>query len=525
MKLIDSSATHARPVIREKSCEILVVGAGLSGIGTAIKLKEAGFDDFIIVERAGSLGGTWRDNSYPGVTVDIPTIYYSFSFEQSAEWTTFYAPQSELLGYCHRLADKYQVEDHVVYDTLVEQSRYDGTRNEWVTQTASGVVYRSRFLITATGLFAVPRLPDIPGLKSFAGKTMHSKAWDHGYDFGGKQVAVIGTGATGVQIIPELAEVAGKLYVFQRTPTWVFPKPDKPIGPKMRWAMRHIPGFQPLLRLLSFAAIDMPLFGILGNFQRYGWLARRMRGLCIRHIARSVSDPALRAKLTPTFDFGCRRPTFSNKFYSAFERPNVELVTDRIQQVDEHAVVTVDGTERPIDVLVCATGFHVFEKDTNPAFPVYGTAGESLSEVWARGGHEAFKGSAVPGFPNFFLIYGPYSVSSLSFIRMIENAVLHILRVLKEARRLGASRVEVTSEAMEQDMSWVYARNSRRIWESGNCVGAGPPRANLKANPSIRSTNSFAAWKDQRFFPLSHYRFDRAPVVAFAADESRAVAE
>jgi cation diffusion facilitator CzcD-associated flavoprotein CzcO len=490
-------------------CEFLIVGAGLSGMATAIYLQKSGFRDVLLLERSHTLGGTWRDNTYPGCEVDLPTAYYSFSFEPLFDWSTFYAPQSELLSYCEMVATKYGLNDKIRCDCLVTACRYDAEFNIWITELADGRRLVSRHLTVATGLFSTPNLPDIEGVEDFRGRVFHSTAWDHSYDFKGKTAAVIGNGATGVQIIPELAEVVDRLDVYQRTPTWVLPKPDKPLSRRMKWALKHVPGFAYLLRQLAFLFIDIPLYGILTDYPRFRWLAKRLERMCVDHVRRELPDPEMQAKMIPTFDFGCRRPTWSHKFYKAFLRPNVDLVTDRIARITQDSIVTNDGRERKVDAIVLATGFRRGERHTQPTIPIYGKGGVELEDYWEANGRQAFKGVSVTGFPNFFLTFGPYSVVSLSFIRMMEASAFHIARVMRAARTRGADLVEVTPQAQARDHELMTRLSAQNIFLHGNCEGALPADTLKAPRGGLRPRNSFMSWLEQRTFSLSSYVFAR----------------
>jgi len=490
-------------------CEFLIVGAGLSGLAVAVYLQKSGFDDVILLDRSHSLGGTWRDNTYLGCTVDLPTIYYSFSFEPLFDWSTFYAPQSELFSYCKMIAAKYRLNEKIRCDSVVTACRYDADANVWITELADGRRFVSRYVTVATGLFSTPNLPDIEGIARFRGKVFHSTAWDHTYDFKGKTAAVIGNGATGVQIIPEVAELVDRLDVYQRTPTWVLPKPDKPLSPRMKWALKHIPGFAYALRQLAFLVIDIPLYGILTDHPRFRWLAKRLERMCVEHVRRELPDPDMQAKMIPAFDFGCRRPTWSNKFYKAFRRPNVDLIADRIARITEDSVITADGRERKVDAIILATGFRRGERHTQPTIPVFGKSGEELEDYWETHGRQAFKGVSITGFPNFFLTFGPYSVVSLSFIRMMEAAAFHIARVMRAARARGANCVEVTPEAQARDQELMTRLSARNIFLHGNCVGALPADTLKAPRGGLRPRNSLASWLEQHTFSLSSYLFAR----------------
>jgi cation diffusion facilitator CzcD-associated flavoprotein CzcO len=492
--------------LAELDCEILIVGAGLSGIGAAIQLKKSGFTNMVILEKSTEVGGTWRDNTYPGLTVDVPTIYYSFSFEQNSEWSSFYARQIELFDYCRGCTDKHGIRRYIRFGKAVAKSEYDEAKNHWTTHLEDGESYTSKYLVSGTGLLSVPRWPDIEGISTFAGRKMHTTEWDRDCSFAGKRVGFIGTGATGVQVIPELAPEVAQLDVYQRTPTWILPKPDKPIGRRLRWALRHIPGFQHLFRLAMIAAVDIPLWSVLSDTHRVKWLQSYLRRMAERKLREEVPDPDLRERLAPKFAFGCRRPTFSNKYFPTFNRKNVDLITTPIQRITANSIVTADGRERDIDILVCATGFRAFHSDTVPTFPVYGRGGRELTDFWAKEKYQTFKGVTVANYPNYFMIFGPYSISSLSYISMIETSVRHMIRVLKEARRREANYVEVKTEAQAKYVDRIFRRVGLTIWTSSDCTGSGSLEPGA-ANPALSPNNYFTAWLDSHVFRLSNYSY------------------
>ena len=305
--------------------EIVVIGAGFSGIGAAIKLQQARLDNFVILEQAADLGGTWRDNTYPGVAVDITSLTYSFSFAQNPGWSRLFAPGDEIRRYADRCADDYGLRDHMRFNTRVHQATFDEAENIWRIESSTGTI-TARYIITACGGLTQPKAPDVDGLDRFEGKVMHTARWDHDYDVKGKRVAVIGTGASAVQVIPAIAPEVGTLHVFQRTPPWVLPKPDREIPRWMSWLFRTIPATQTGLRMLTSALTELVLVTGLIHHRQLPIVVRRIEALCTRHLQRQVSDPELRDKLTPRYAFGCKRPCFSSDYFPALTRDNVELV-------------------------------------------------------------------------------------------------------------------------------------------------------------------------------------------------------
>lgn len=494
--------------------EILVVGAGPSGVCLAIQLKRNGFDDFIVLEKAGDVGGTWRDHVYPGLTVDVPTVYYSYSFELNPDWSNFYAPRKELYAYFRHCAEKYGVLPHMRFNKTVADSEYDAARNCWVTHLGGGEVMTSRYLISATGFLNIPKLPEIKGIETFAGKLLHTSDWDNSHDMSGERVGFIGTGATGIQLIPEVAQKVAHLDVYQRTPMWLLPKLDFSPSPGLKSALKNIPGFYRALRLFTAGLMEYFFFRIFTDFNQLKWLVDIVEKQCIKHLHRQVPDPMLRERLTPNYSYCCKRPSFSNTFYPTFNRSNVELITTPIREVTSNSVITEDGTERKIDTLICATGYQVFEKDSCPTFPVYGKDRLKLSDYWDKERYQAFRGVAVSNFPNYLMIFGPYSVCHTSYIGMTETSVHHVIRVLKAARRRQANYIEIKSEAQAADFKWVLSRRDKSVWSQGrNCLGSHSYYYDRHGdNPLFRPSNAVTAWFDSHFFNIDNYTFNRLPV-------------
>lgn len=374
----------------------LIIGAGFSGIGAAIKLDKAGLPDYRVIEAGDGVGGTWHWNTYPGIAVDIPSFSYQFSFEQSRHWSRTYAPGRELKAYAEHCADKYGIRSRIRFNTKVLAAEFDDEPRLWRVHTDPGGTVTARFLISACGVLTVPNLPDIDGVDSFGGITMHTARWDHGQDLSGKRVAVIGTGASAVQVIPEIAPIVKSLTVFQRTPIWCFPKLDVPLPAPARWAMR-IPGGKSVQRLLSQAYVEVT-FPISAHYFTVLPLAKRMATLGKSYLRQQVRDPEVREKLTPKYAVGCKRPGFHNGYLATFNRDNVRLVTEPIDKITPDAVATTDGEHHRIDVLILATGFKVMDPDNVPTFAVTGPGGRSLSRFWDEHRLQAYEGVSVPGF-------------------------------------------------------------------------------------------------------------------------------
>ena len=329
--------------------DTVIIGAGFSGIGTAILLDKAGMGDYLLIEAADGCGGTWHWNTYPGIAVDIPSFSYQFSFEQSADWTRTYARGRELKAYAEHCVDKYGLRPKIRFNTKVLSAVFDDESDLWTIKTASGETVTARFLVNAGGVLTTPQLPDIDGVDSFAGATMHTARWDHGLDLTGKRVAIIGTGASAVQVIPEIAPIVEHLTVFQRTPIWCFPKADVPVAPAARLAMR-LPGGKAVQRLLSQAYVELT-FPLAAQYFTVNPMAKRAPEFGKAYLRTQVKDPVVRDKLTPRYAVGCKRPGFHNTYLSTFNRDNVSLVTEPIEKITGSGVATVDGESHDAEVL------------------------------------------------------------------------------------------------------------------------------------------------------------------------------
>jgi cation diffusion facilitator CzcD-associated flavoprotein CzcO len=485
--------------------EAVVIGAGFSGIGAAIKLGDAGIDDYLVVEEGDGVGGAWHWNTYPGVAVDIPSFSYQFSFEKRGDWSRVYAPGEELKAYAERCVNKYGVRPRLRLNTRVTAARFDEQAHRWRLETDGGDEITARFVITAQGALSQPQLPEIEGRHEFQGVIMHSARWDHSHDVSGKRVGVIGTGCSAVQIIPQVAPAVARLTVFQRTPIWCLPKPDRPLNARERWMLEHIPGAKLATRLLSqlFVEINFPLAA-----QFYGILPLAERGEAIGRafLHKQVKDPVVRDKLTPRYGLGCKRPGFSNDYLPTFNRNNVYLETTPIERITPAGVRNVDGTEHELDVLVLATGFKVFEA----GFPVYGAGGVELTAWWSANRIQAYEGVSVPEFPNFFHIIGPYAFNGASFFLLIETQMRHIARVLKRARQTGATRVEVRPEANERYWRSMLARRPNQIFFRDTCSLANSYYFDEHGDVPFRpSASAETIWHSMRF-KLDDYRFEVA---------------
>lgn len=486
----------------------VIVGAGFGGMGAAIQLGRLGIDSILILDRADDLGGTWHVNTYPGLAVDIASVSYSYSFEPNPNWSRLYAPGRELKAYAQHVAEKYRLRRYMRFNTSVEKVAYDESGKFWTVFPAGGKPLTARLLILATGFLSQPKKPDIPGVDSFAGKLIHTAAWDHDYDLTGKRAAMIGTGASAVQVLPKMVSRVQHMDVYQRTPIWVLPKSNPRFPPWMQKVFAKVPFIQRIFRFISDTILELVMVtGVLHNRQ-FPFLTRSMETTCRKFLATQVQDPELRRKLTPGYSFGCKRPTFSNHYYSTFTLPKVELVTDSIARIEPDAIVTVDGRRRQIDTLILATGFNLWQKGNFPAFDVFGRNGVELGDWWNRNHYQSYEGITVPGFPNLFNIHSPYAYSGFCYFNTIENQMSHMARCIGEMQRQKARVFEVTSQAKDGYMATMKKRSADTVFSSGNCATANSYYFNQHGEATLlRLSSTWRAARQARRFPLVHYSF------------------
>jgi cyclohexanone monooxygenase len=485
--------------------DTVIVGAGFSGIGTAILLDKAGMGDYLLIEAADACGGTWHWNTYPGIAVDIPSFSYQFSFEQSAEWTRTYAPGRELKAYAEHCVDEYGLRSRIRFNTKVLSAAFDDDADFWLIQTDSGDTVTARFLVNAGGVLTTPQLPDIDGVDSFAGLTMHTARWDHTQALTGKRVAIIGTGASAVQVIPEIAPIVERLTVFQRTPIWCFPKADLPLSPFARRAMR-LPGGKVVQRLLSQAYVELT-FPLAAQYFTVNPMAKRAPKLGKAYLRKEVRDPAVRDKLTPRYAVGCKRPGFHNTYLSTFNRDNVSLVTEPIEKITRGGVTTTDGEVHDAEVLILATGFKVLDPDGVLTYSVTGRQGHTLSQYWTDHRLQAYEGVSIPGFPNFFTVFGPYGYVGSSYFALIESQSHHIVRCLEHAQRRDATRVEVTQEANDRYFAEMMRKRHRQIFWQDSCSLANSYYFDRNGDVPLRPATTLEAYWRSRRYPMSDYEF------------------
>jgi cation diffusion facilitator CzcD-associated flavoprotein CzcO len=408
--------------------------AGFGGIGAAIQLRRLGYQNFVVLEREDDLGGTWHVNRYPGLAVDIPSTTYSYWFEPNPDWSRLFAPGAELKKYADNVADKYDVRRHMRFNADVESARWDEDSQTWYVALAGGETLTSQFLITATGFLSQPHTPDIT---AFAGRSIHTTEWDDGYDFDGRRVGLIGTGATAVQLVPELAKRVAEMTVYQRTPIYVVPKLDFPIGGPLRRLFGRVPLLHRGFRWVTDNVLELMLVSAVLHYRQFRRLNIAAADLSKLHRFASVRDKELRRKLTPDYDFGCKRPTFSNTYYRAFTKPQVHLETTGIERVEADGIVTSDGHKTQIDTLVLATGFDLWDANF-PAIEVIGRADRNLGKWWRENRFQAYQGVSIPYFPNYLNMAGPYAYSGLSYFDTVEREMRHMDRLFREVQRRDA---------------------------------------------------------------------------------------
>ena len=458
-----SSSAANNGVPADTSVEVLIVGAGFSGLGMAIKLLEAGITSFLVIEKADDIGGTWYANRYPGCACDIPSHLYSFSFDRNPAWSRMYAGRQEIQDYIKACEQRYGLKPYIRLNTEMREACWDQAASLWRVTTANGESIQARILISAVGALHIPRFPEIKGLKNFKGAAFHSTWWNSSVSLEGKRVGVIGTGASAIQFVPEIAPVVDRLFVFQRTPPWIVPKTDFPISKRWQNNFRQMPFLSWLFRKALFCFYDVRVSGFLQD----GWLRKRAKKIALDHLQEQVADPWLRARLTPNYAFGCKRVLISNDFYPALQRPNVDLITDRITEVREHSIISEGGTERPVDVLIYGTGFRATEPLENVR--IVGRDGLTIHDAWKER-ISAFLGVTVSGFPNFFILLGPNTgLGHNSVVLMSEAQIGYVMGCLNLMRRQGRHVMEVKPAIQKRFVDELQQRLADTAWQSGGC--------------------------------------------------------
>ncbi|HZE38440.1 MAG TPA: NAD(P)/FAD-dependent oxidoreductase [Stackebrandtia sp.] len=441
---------------------VLIVGAGFSGLAVAIGLRRAGIDDFAILEKADDLGGTWRENTYPGCACDVQSHLYSYSFAPNPRWTRSYSGHAEIQNYLRDCADRHDLLPRIRFGTRFAGARFDSDTALWTIDTADGATITAGVLVLGMGPLHVPRLPDVPGLDTFCGPAFHSSQWNHDVDLRGKRVAVIGTGASAIQFVPRIAPLVERLTLVQRTPPWVLPRSERRISEREQRLLRRVPALQRLYRYAIYWRNESRLLGM-----RHPRLIKALEGLARRHIRRGVGDGELARALTPDFRIGCKRILLSNDYYPALGRDNVDVVTHSLAEVTPRGIVTDDGAAHRADAIVFGTGFHV--TTAFAGLPLYGRDGVSITEAWTPGPH-AHLGSMVPGFPNLFCMLGPNTgLGHNSMVFIAESQTRYILAALRMLERYGAKHIEVRADAEAGYNRDIQKRLSTAMWSVGGC--------------------------------------------------------
>lgn len=487
--------------------DAVIVGAGFAGIGAAIQLKRLGYEDFVILEREDDLGGTWYVNHYPGLAVDVPTTTYSYYFEPNPNWSRLFTPGPEIKQYADDVADKYDVRRHIRYNTVVEGARWDEDASLWRIALGDGATASTRFLITATGFLSQPKVPEIAGIETFEGKVIHTTEWEDDFDAAGRRIAVIGTGATAVQLIPELAKRAADLTVYQRTPIWVVPKIDVRFGERAKRLFARVPMTQRVVRWLTDSIYEVMVSVAV---RHYGMFRGRFNisaaDLSKIHRFATIRDKELRRRLTPDYDFGCKRPTFSNGYYRAFTKPHVHLQDAGIARIEADGIVGNDGAKTVVDTLVLATGFDLWEANF-PAVEIIGREGRNLGKWWRETRFQAYQGVSMPYFPNYLSLASPYAFLGLNFFNTMEYQMRLMDRLFSEVKRRGATTFEVTEQANTAFLDRMTELLGESLFTMGNCATARSYYFNPAGEPTLlRPSSTESAIKEASEFPLSDYQ-------------------
>jgi len=444
--------------------KVVIVGTGFSGLGQAIQLEKAGIRDYVILEKATEVGGTWRDNSYPGCACDVQSHMYSFSYEQNPDWSRSFSPQPEIFDYLKGVADKYRLREKIRFGVELTGAHWDEKVRRWTATTKDGREFVAQFLVSGVGGLHIPQVPELPGIAKFKGQTWHSAQWNHEYDLRGKRVAVVGTGASAVQFVPKIAPEVAELTLFQRTPPWIMPKPDHAMPSWAQTLFKRVPGTQRLYRNALYWLLEARAIGFNGHpaIMKAGELIAK------RNIAKGITDRALRKKVTPDYTMGCKRVLISNDYYPALNRPNVDVNTSGIKEVKAHSIVDAAGVEHEVDAIVYGTGFKV--TDALEYLDITGVDGRNLAKEWAAEGMQTHKGITVSGFPNLFFLLGPNTaLGHNSVVFMIESQSRYVVDAIKLADSRGAAAVDVRPGVQDKFQQDIQDKLVKGVWTQGGC--------------------------------------------------------
>jgi cation diffusion facilitator CzcD-associated flavoprotein CzcO len=444
--------------------KVVIVGTGFSGLGQAIQLEKAGIRDYVILEKATEVGGTWRDNSYPGCACDVQSHMYSFSYEQNPDWSRSFSAQPEIFEYLKGVADKYRLREKIRFGVELTGAHWDERERRWTATTKDGREFVTQFLVSGVGGLHIPQVPELPGITEFKGQTWHSAQWNHEYDLRGKKVAVVGTGASAVQFVPKIAPDVAELTLFQRTPPWIMPKPDHAMPSWARTLFKRVPGTQRLYRNALYWLLEARAIGFNGHpaIMKAGELIAK------RNIAKGIKDPALRKKVTPDYTMGCKRVLISNDYYPALSRPNVDVNTAGIKEVKAHSIVDSAGVEHEVDAIIYGTGFKV--TDALEYLDITGVDGRDLAKEWAVEGMRTHKGITVSGFPNLFFLLGPNTaLGHNSVVFMIESQSRYVVDAIKLADSRDAAALDVRPGVQDKFQQDIQDKLVKGVWTQGGC--------------------------------------------------------
>ncbi|GAC1358474.1 MAG: NAD(P)/FAD-dependent oxidoreductase [Ktedonobacteraceae bacterium] len=501
-KSLSSNSQHAilphgssNDEVSVRHVRVAILGTGFAGLGMAIRLKHHGHDDFVVIEKAADIGGTWRDNTYPGCACDIPSHLYSFSFALNPQWSHAFSPQCEIRDYLRSCAKRFGILPHIQWNSELQDASWHEDEKRWHLTTTQGLLLADIFIL-GNGPLSESALPSIPGIEHFEGTLFHSAQWKHDYDLTGKRVAVIGTGASTIQFLPRIQPQVGHLSLFMRTPPWILPRLDHPIAAWQRAMFRILPIIQRVVRSKMYWQRELIALGLVYRPN----MLDAAKQIALQHLAAQVPDTVLRAKLTPHYTLGCKRVLLSDDFYPALAQPNVEVVTERIREVRANSILTEDGIEREVDTIICGTGFHV--TDTQIAQHIHGRSGRSLADEWHTGPH-AYYGTTIVGFPNLFLLVGPNTgLGHNSMVFMIESQLNYILDCLYTMDRRNLQTVEVRSDSEDAYNREMQTRMRGTVWTSGCASWYLDARGH---NTTLWPGFTFEFRYRTRHFDLQHY--------------------
>jgi cation diffusion facilitator CzcD-associated flavoprotein CzcO len=494
----NATATVRKAPVQDQAVRIAIVGTGFAGLGMAIRLKQSGVEDFVMLEKADEVGGTWRDNHYPGCACDVQSHLYSFSFAPNPEWSRMFSPQPEIWAYLRKCADQYGLRSHIRFNTELTSASWDDKAGVWKLGLAAGRKLSAQVLISGMGGLSRPAYPvGVKGLDQFKGKTFHSQDWDHDYELKGKRVAVLGTGASAIQFVPQIQKQVEQLDLYQRTPPWILPKPDRDVSAFEHRLFRALPLAQRLFRGAIYAIMESRVLGFTVNPK----LMNLVKRMALGHIRHQINDPELRAKVTPDYMVGCKRILISNDYYPALDQPNVDVITRGIREVRARSIIGEDGVERPVDAIIFGTGFHATEP--MPRGVLFGRGGQDIVESW-REGPEAYKGTTVSGFPNLFLIVGPNTgLGHNSMVYMIESQVNYVMDALRQMEQGKLRSVDVKPQVQSAFNRRIQNQLSQAVWSAGGCKS-------WYLHPSGKNTSlwpgfTFSYRRQTRRFDLAAY--------------------